>query len=480
MVFLLTEKLATRRTALAAAGIHICYPSFIAFSHYLWSETTYIFLVLAALYAVLVACGASTLRRTLVAAGLAGVLIGLGGLTRATVLPFLLAMPVFFFLGIAQRSWRFRAAAVFMVTALVVMAPWLAALYKAEGRFVPLTTQAGYNLYLGNNPWVPSGLGSSWGHAESKARLKQTMEAHSVQHGIRIEDSARLLATDHIRRDPGGVASRAFTKLRILWTFDFFALRHLFRAVYPPLPSGVALAAALIVVVSYLGFIGLVCWGFLSGRAGLHRQGWILALVIAGMAPPLITIAMSRLHQPLLALLLPVAGHGLANLAAPAATCRRWLAGAAFCLFLLLIVPGFGKVISTYLEPSSFYYPVCAPFDTAEDRTTYSDRILLHRSQSRADDSLTITIVTDDYRFADEAARIVQWSASATDRIIELSIRTLRPHAPLVMTVADGGADTVATFRPVDAGAWGRWCTTGLDGVEFLWARDLSTFTSTP
>ena len=42
LVYAVTQKLATRTTARWAAGLHVIYPSFIGYSHLLWSENTYL------------------------------------------------------------------------------------------------------------------------------------------------------------------------------------------------------------------------------------------------------------------------------------------------------------------------------------------------------------------------------------------------------------------------------------------------------
>ena len=78
LIFLVARRLAGERAGLVAAALAAAYPVFIAFSHYLLSETLYVFLLLAALATLL--SGGS--RPTAVRAGAAGLLFGTCALTR--------------------------------------------------------------------------------------------------------------------------------------------------------------------------------------------------------------------------------------------------------------------------------------------------------------------------------------------------------------------------------------------------------------
>jgi len=89
VVFALTSRLATRRAALVAAGIHIVYPSFLAYSHLLWSETTYILACLGGLYLAVRTVEEERAKRQVLFAVLSGACLGLAGLARAAVLPLL-------------------------------------------------------------------------------------------------------------------------------------------------------------------------------------------------------------------------------------------------------------------------------------------------------------------------------------------------------------------------------------------------------
>ncbi len=210
----------SRRVALAAALLHALYPECVAFSHYLWSESSFAFFLLAGLSLSLSAVDAAG-RRGVALAAAAGALLGCAALCRATLLPLLLFLPLWWLwerrgvqgsgAGPAapcqpQKTPRLCASALNLpvpacsgprtqdagpslnpksqlfhsslftlhsfslpsIAALcaafaLVTAPWLITLRLREGAWKPFSTSGGYNLLLGNHPAIPPGLGSAWG-----------------------------------------------------------------------------------------------------------------------------------------------------------------------------------------------------------------------------------------------------------------------------------------------------------------------------
>ena len=156
LVYLLTLHCSTRKAALAAAGVHVFYPSFVAFSHYLWSETTYIFLLLLATYFTLCLLGPDGSSKRATYALLAGCFLGLAALTRAAGLPFLFVLPAWTYLSLRKTSGAASKSLLLLAASAIVVSPWEAALASREARLVPLSTAADYNLFVGNNPWEMS------------------------------------------------------------------------------------------------------------------------------------------------------------------------------------------------------------------------------------------------------------------------------------------------------------------------------------
>ncbi|MCP3957836.1 MAG: glycosyltransferase family 39 protein [bacterium] len=456
LVYRFARELTSDRAAWTAAWLHALYPTFVAYSHYLWSETTYVCLLLAGLLAT-VRLPAADGRRRLVGAAVAGLALGLAVLTRTAALPFLLVVPAWLWLASGRR--RIAVPAIVLASGLGVILPWQAVLITHEDRFVPLSTLGGYNLALGNNPWVPSGMGSSWGHEESKARLRDALES-STNRGDDWRAAGSSLALEEIRRRPGAALVRAIERLGMLWAPDLFPLRHLFHAVYPPVPPALAGWAALATLAAYLALLVLAVLGLKE----LRYRSLLLALLAAGMIPPVLTIGMPRLHLPLLALLLPAAGAGLALLTTRGSR-RSWVAAGLIAVALALVLAGsLPGTVSTWLLPSSHYSPAVERADRLlGSRARFSDRVLLRRVGGTGE--LTVKLVARGLRFTD-GSRQRQWTDGDGNQLrLDLFSTSNEP----VEIEISSSAESIR-LRPIATDAWRRWRSSGFGGVEVYWA----------
>lgn len=470
LVYLLSLRLSTTRTAVAAALIHIFYPSFVAFSHYLWAETAYILFVLGGVYFVVLAAEAPTLRKVILFSGLAGCLLGLAGLTRAAMLPLLAVFPLALFFYSKKGPRRIVGSAVIVVSCVIVLAPWQFVIMKAEGGFAPLSTQGGYNLYLGNNPWIPEGFGSSWGHPESIARMKQTAGEYSEFHDVSLNKAESALAVEHIMKDKTGFLRRAVHKSRLFWAGDFFAIRHVLHAVYPPMSYSAVAIIWSIILLSYGVFVALTMLGFLGAAAPVRYRGLILALVAAGMALSAVTISMSRLHIPALAFLLPVAGAGLANIGIRRPFKRLFSALALFVLFVLFILPSFRVVVEQHLRPSSYYAGLVNPIARLlGSRTQFVDQVVLKKKGTDSSDTFTVVISSDEYWFHGSGLQVCHLGAGQDSLRMELDIISRCPQKPLEFTFNSKTTGQSSMIRPIDDRHFRKWQPTGLSNAEFMW-----------
>ena len=112
-VYGIARELAGRRAARIAAFLCAGYPSLVAFSHYIYSETLFSALLVAGFYLVV---RAGDRRRTRQLA-LAGVLFGLAALTRSVAVYFLPCWLLW--LAVQGRFSAVRRAAVVLVLALL-------------------------------------------------------------------------------------------------------------------------------------------------------------------------------------------------------------------------------------------------------------------------------------------------------------------------------------------------------------------------
>ena len=468
VVFALTHRLAGRRAAIFAAGLHIVYPSFVGYSHLLWSETTYILVLLVAVQFALKTAKAERTGGRIFAAVACGTFLGLTGLTRAAVLPLLCIIPIW--VGWRMKTWkqRFAVPAVVWVTALVWLSPWLWNLHVREGRFVLLSTAAGYNLYLGNNPWSLE--------AQSRSEARTALQDYMREHQVSRDEAGRALALHHIRADYPGFLKRCWSHARAMFVPDWYVLRHLFYAIYPPVSSKAAYGLLIAFALSFAVFGAATLAGLLFGSRAAWLRGLPLLCVVFGFLPHVLTIANSRMTFPLLALLLPAAGAGLALLNRR----RAWLGFGVMCIGMLagqrLVNPGFPEgALGTRNQISTYYSemePTLAQLFGADDLAG-KDRVLLRcqGSAARAGVEFIITVSPDSFVLNSDGRREVRWSPSGPDDTLTLEIITPHVQAAVVptITILNLGTHEARDLQPVRSDAWRRWQPTSLGEVEFMW-----------
>ncbi len=342
LVFLLGRRFAGVRAGLLAALLAALYPNFIGFSHSLWPETLYIFLELAALVLLAVAWERPALWRF----GAAGLLFGLGALTREVGALVALLM-VAFVVAQVRPVWRAGLArgAVLLAAAAAVVLPWSAHLYAQTGQLALIGRTTWFNLYVGNaeptevdgelmHPWRRyRTLGSNRTEREAAARalalqaITDRMPAWPFEKleevrdfaapGSFVVDRLRLRADpDRAQLDKGNRAYR-------------FTVASLESKVFRERASLVCMLAYAVVVVS--GVVGLI----LCGTSTARRASAVF--IAAHLLPALATFALTRFRLPIMPLL--ILGAAALALALPRcwseASLRRRLAAATAALTTL-------------------------------------------------------------------------------------------------------------------------------------------------
>jgi len=470
LVLALSLELSNRKAAVIAALAHTFYPSFVAYSHYLWSETTFILLLLSSIYCAIRLVDADAHRKALIYAVLCGSLLGLCGLTRAAVLPYLFAIPVWLALRMKGTRFGLMLSVVVAVSWFVVLLPWEVALALDTKSIVPISTGGSYNLYLGNNPWVPEGLGASWGHAESKRLAENAIETYQSTHAVDYETAAWALAMKEIGQKPVTFLSRCIHRFRMLWSVDMFALRHLFRAVYPPLPPGILALLSVIVMVSYLLLASLALHGLIGADSLLRHRDLVLMLLLAGMAAPAVTIGMSRLHMPLLAVSLPAAGCGVVSLGPRPLSARGLVTVSLKVVLIVGVLTSLPLVVTYHLAPSSYYLALVEQIDAvlASD-ALYMDSVSFKWEGSNASDHVAITILGEDYVFSTSQTDKYVWETSKDGEVLNLHVSTSTARSPLRIELSSQGVDQTVVIEPIQASYWGKWRPSTLGGLMYRW-----------
>jgi 4-amino-4-deoxy-L-arabinose transferase-like glycosyltransferase len=346
-IYFLGRAFAGVRAGLLAAAIAAVYPTFIAFSHYLWSETLYTFLVATGVALLVAALAATPRRRSLVWLVASGAVLGLSALSKESGVLFpLLAAGYLLWIGRSRLRPALLGSVLFLAAFGLTLLPWVVHVNQPDQPFA-LVTRTGYmNLYVGN-------------HARSAGHGMQEYASLGSNHFER-EAVARELALANIEaRLPAWPFEKIATELPHFFTPNSFAVRRLlmpagdpghwgyrFRWDWLDRPVVRGIAAAL-VVASYIGVM-------LSGVAGLwlarrrELAGLLGLFLLSQIGPSIVTFAMSRFRLPSMAFLIVAAAVALVgrrplwNDATPG---RRWLAAVSCLLVLGLIGMGYESVL---------------------------------------------------------------------------------------------------------------------------------------
>lgn len=139
------------RVGIVAAAIVAFHPTLIAFSHYLWTETLFLFVLVAALVQVVRARDAGSVRS---AVG-AGLLLGLASLVRALALYLTPLIGLWLSLDGRGRRFRWRVGLALCAAAVALVAPWTVRNAIVHSRLIVLDMTLGVNLVKGNSQYGP-------------------------------------------------------------------------------------------------------------------------------------------------------------------------------------------------------------------------------------------------------------------------------------------------------------------------------------
>lgn len=474
ILFALTDRMAGRKAALLATGIHISYPTFVAFSHFIWSESLFgLSLLLAVFCALLAVEGAHRSTRRWLSV-LSGSLLGLAGLTRAAVLPFVGMLAVWIFCNCQGMRERVITTFSLLGALIVVVLPWEVLLYACQGEFITLSRKTDMAFVLAAHDFqcVRPGERSRLYHKTFKE-----LEAYAQNNNLTRGDAARQIYRQHLARQSlSEIVHDMTAKFAALWQPDFFLLRHIFRVAYPPLPPVVVKGIILLVVVSYAMLVSFAAVGLMFGEVSWKYRALTLLLVVGGMLPYLMTIAITRYHFPLLLLLVPSAGSGglvawqsISNWFHQVRTAQGWVPAwrPAIAIGLpLLAAAGFLATSDYRGYVKSIHYR-----DLIEnDGCSFRDAVVFRAEEAAAGKHVEITVRDPAYTILrkDEPFKILSWSTQ-NEPVLKIRLVARDPQGPPVVTLRIPDQNRSVTIHPVDSDHWKRWRTTGLEGIDFQW-----------
>ncbi|MBD3180218.1 MAG: DUF2142 domain-containing protein [Candidatus Latescibacteria bacterium] len=309
LVYLIAIKLAGRAEAVLAAAVTAVYPL------YIYSAGTYypavlLSSLLPAVFLLLISARRTGSGGKALAAGF---LAGLIALTKGSFLPaFALAAvwlaadrnrhPQEVLTEEAKRATsRIRPALLFVIPILILTGIWGFRNYHAVGSFRPLSTNSGYNFWLGNYP----GVKADTGNRKLPGQREQELAIRSSNRGEVETDRAFLRkGFEHVRDNP-----RRFVTLSISKFLNFWRL-------YPsPMSRELKLWEKLISALSY-GPVLILGLYFLFTRIRRMPEARLILLIFIGYtAVHALFISKVRLRLPLDTLLIICGAAGFFDLA---------------------------------------------------------------------------------------------------------------------------------------------------------------------
>jgi hypothetical protein len=312
------------RVGLWAAAVTAFYPDLVWFSVHFWSETVFMVLLWWAIERLLAADEGGGIGR----AAAAGLLWGAAILTRETVLYF--APLAALWLAARRRGRAGAQAAALLAATLLVVAPWTYRNWLEFHAFVPVSTAGGQNLFQGN-ALIPRDV---------------TYEmVDKVQGRVEQYRYATRMGLQAIRdRQPWWLFEKLRDEMPRLWEADSLALVHIKRGAYGAVAPPAAVAAAVVVLLPYLGVLALFALGLV--RLTPTRPAVLLmGLFVYYNLIHVVTHGFARYRLPIMPIVFLVAGLGwvawrdgeLARLSRRA----RLAAAATAVVLVAVLVPSF-------------------------------------------------------------------------------------------------------------------------------------------
>ncbi len=454
LVYLVAKRLANHRAAFFSALIHIFFPSFVAFAHLLWSETLFIFLILLAIYLSTFLRDAVTFRQSAPYALGSGIILGLSGLTRPTILPLLLLLPLWAFFNISNIRLRLVIPILIFLTSIAILIPWELLLYEKEGHFVLLVTTGDLNLFAANHPTDVT---------------FEDVRLLAEENNLDPDAVMRDIAIETILDDPVTVLGSNFGRTLWLWSVDEHVFKHLRRAVYPPIPHPLFVIWFLVSFVSYLIVAFSAGLGFiLQWRPLKNYSNLLLALIFARMLFPMfLTGGNARLTVVNFALMLPAAGYALTNFKTVFQGRYKLVTVVLVSLLPIVILL---NVRNGYSDTTGYYASLVNKYHIFSGRRTeVIDRFLFQSLDPGMSDHLTLKVLFPEYNINDPGRSEVIWKITPKNQSAEFIVFSYDSSRPVELELTSANSGEMITLQPINPKAWQNWQPTGLEGLSYQW-----------
>jgi len=310
-VYLVAARAFGRRNALISAAVTSIFPTFVAYTQFLYTETVYTFF-LVGLVALLVAGPVPATPRRALLAGLVG---GLAALTKGA---FVVQAPfVALWLLVAGRASPRRAlwsVAAFAFGMILVIAPWSVRNTIRYDRFLLIDTNAGNVLYKNWNVIRQEnhdvGMDKRWQVDKlaytGKIPFRERVDEENIAARSAAETAAALRFT---LSHPLLFVRNSVIRAAELVNPTSFLVRSIRRGDQRWMP---ALFGELLVWTVILGTMAILGFGMLgiAGRPPTAAALLPLLMVLANAAICVLIVSMSRYRFPMMPLTIPFAVEG--------------------------------------------------------------------------------------------------------------------------------------------------------------------------
>jgi 4-amino-4-deoxy-L-arabinose transferase-like glycosyltransferase len=269
---LIARELFGQTAAIIAGLLTAIYPYYVVHDTALQETSLYTFLMTFAVFLLL------RVRRSgsVLIATTAGIALGEAVLTRANLAPFALLAPVWLALagGSPAVPWRRKllTAVICAGVGIVTVVPWLVRTYQLTGS-VTLSTQSGFFLWLGNNPYTFShypresiDVSQATALAALSAEEKSELTARQGNEAL-VDDWFRKKGFDYIHDHPWRTLDNGFRK--IVDAFGWLPSPR--RSFWPSLAHALSYGPVMI--------LGL--WGMWAGRRQWREHSIFYAQFVA-------------------------------------------------------------------------------------------------------------------------------------------------------------------------------------------------------
>jgi len=310
----------TERAVRWAAAAVAFYPLLIIYPLALATENLYIPLLLLSLWAVLRAGEQGRLRDH----ALAGLLLGLGALTRSVVTFFVPLAALWAWTVSRPRRAGLRNGALLVLCFLAVTLPWSARNTVLHGEFHFVESALGYDLYMGYHP-----KGSGTFSADFSLDLVPIMD-DGERHRRGMEGFWSF-----VRADPGRVPYLMARKFGHFFGLDRRAFQYFYsNGFFGHWPAWlvVGVLALLCVPFAVAATTGLAGLALARPRKEIHLVGLLMAYYVG---IHMLILAEPRFHVPLVPLLTILAAYSLVERPWCQAARRQRIVAALLVLLLL-------------------------------------------------------------------------------------------------------------------------------------------------